>query len=190
MITNTNISIIQIEMKRIVSAIAIAISAILFVSCEKEDNKEINEVTQKCKFEATIKISTDLINACESIKFEYKDADGKTVSEDVDFTKLPSEKYLLNNVEYVVHVWTKKFEYRNSTADVYFKPILTKNVEYTSDITPNWIYDQSAAGTGTEISVSSDKEKISLGIRLDKLHEALDSALSFINGFILEGEIK
>lgn len=164
------------------AAFFISLLSMIFVSCEKEgDNGENSGEVKTNEFVANVKISQDLIDACESIEFVYKDADGKVVTEKIDPSELSVEKYEYLNKEYEVRVWTKKFQYTKNPADVYFKPVLTKDPEYTTETSPNFIYDHLISGADK----SSSKQKCTLGVRPEKVQEALDSVLKIINTYIL-----
>lgn len=163
-----------------IAALFLLLSSIAFISCEKEGRPEDEKVQEEVKeimFKANIKVSEDLVKACKSIKFEYYDAEGKLVAEDVDFSKLPTEKYPFNNKEYNVHVWKKEFKYSNKPAESYFKPILTKDPDYKSDVEPNFIYDQYVSVAGRQF----ERVLYKLGVDIDVIQTILDSIISTVN---------
>lgn len=165
------------------AAIFVALSSMVFVSCEKEGAEDNGgEKPEKSMFKAKVVVSPDVVNACTSIVFEYKDAAGKLVSEDVDFSKLPVEKYEYIDSEYDVYVWTKNFEYTKLPAEVYFKPILTKNPEFTSDAKLNLLYSHQVKGADK----SSSKIKATIGLDVIKYPNGIDSFLNIVHSYVLE----
>lgn len=161
------------------------LSSVAFVSCEKEgttDDENVQEEVNEQQFKANVIVSDDLIKACESIKFEYKDATGKLVTEDIDFSTISAGKYEIKDKEYSVRIWKKEFKYTKNPAEAYFKPIFTKDPDYAPTVAQNWIYNQSVSGAGK----SSTKSKSSLGVELDDILGSLDSYLNIISKFVLE----
>lgn len=114
----------------------LALSSMVFVSCKKEDNRGNGDDTKKvCYFNATVQMTADFIAACESITFEYKDAEGVKVNEVVDASKLKATKIEnpSSGAEIDGYEWTCKFDYKNSPAEVYFKPTVQVKENLTFD---------------------------------------------------------
>ena len=125
-------------------AMCMTLASLAFVSCEKdgkEGNENGNDETKKvCFFNASIQMSEDFLAACESLSFEYKDTEGVKVKEVIDASKLKRVKYndTLNEDDVTagkdleVLEWSCSFDYKNSPAEVYFKPTmqLKESVSY------------------------------------------------------------
>lgn len=125
-------------MNKVLGLVVMCMSSLFLIGCEKDGNKgEGGETAPAYYFEAKVQMSEDFINACESITFEYKDAEGEKVSAVVDASKLKPAKYEneFSGIKIDVLEWYCKVNFKNSSADIYFKPTikLKESVSFTED---------------------------------------------------------
>lgn len=184
-------------MKRVLSAIMafLTLSSMVFVSCDKDGgNGENGETEKTCYFKAKIQFSQDLIDACETIYFEYKDADGKKVKTVVDASKLKAAKFPnpTNDQDIDVLEWSCSFDYKNYPAEVYFKPTvqIKENVSFEKE--PDFIFNpmiSSGVHDGQDVT-NYNTVNMKLGVMLEGVSTILNTLSRAINGIEVDTTIE
>lgn len=170
-----------------VMAMCLSLLSLVFVSCEKPQTEsgEGEEVKKSCYFDAKVQMTKDFVDACESLTFEYKNAEGKKVSEKIDASKLKPAKYTnpILNIEMDVLEWTCKFDYKQSPAEVYFKPTVKFKESVSFQKEPDFIfYPKIYSGVhNSDYSSNYDKADLKLGVSLDDVSALLEIVARSIN---------
>lgn len=184
-------------MNRVLSTIMVflSLSSLVFVSCEKDGGKgENNENKKICYFNAKVQMSQDLIDACESISFEYKDAEGKKVTAEVKVSDLKAAKYSkpFTDTEIDVLEWSCKFDYKNYPAEVYFKPAVQIKENVSFEHKPSFIfYPAIYSGVHNGVDNSNyDSANLKLNIDIDKAATILSSLSNTINSIEVDTTVE
>lgn len=157
----------------------------VFASCEKEGNGDGNGDDKVCYFDAKVQMSQDFINACESITFEYKDANGQKVTKTIEASALKAAKYVIagTNKEYDVLEWSCKFDYKNCPAEVYFKPTVKIKESVSFETKPDFIfYPMIYSGVYPSTRITNyDSASVKAGVSPDYTSTLLTNLSNVIN---------
>lgn len=185
------------DMKRVLSAIMafLTLSSMVFVSCDKDgDNGESGKTEKTCYFKAKVQISQDLLDACETLSFEYNDADGKKVKTIVDASKLKAAKFPnpTNDQDIDVLEWSCSFDYKNYPAEVYFKPTMQIKENVSFEKEPDFIfYPMISSGVhDVKVVTNCNSVNLKLGVMLEGVSTILNTLSRTINGIEVDTTIE
>lgn len=163
----------------------LSLSSLMFVSCEKEGNGDGDGADKVCFFDAKVQMTQDFIDACESISFEYKDANGQKVTKTIEASALKAAKYVVDgtNKSYDVLEWSCKFDYKNCPAEVYFKPTVKIKESVSFETKPNFIfYPMIYSGVHANTRISNhDSAYVKVGVNIDYTATLLTNLSNVIN---------
>lgn len=176
-------------MKKILKTLTIIMTLAGFVSCSKGNNTPEQSKADGF-FSAKLMMNAELANAIETAVVEYKDANGKLVTEKVNFSSLPT----VDNEDFgKLHVYSKEVTFKNFPADVYFTVNVTKKSGLTYTEKTSLIYiplvESGRKDKSQLVAYKSFGSEIKNGIRVDGVHYILDGVISRINAAKAEGTI-